>query len=123
MEFFFPEDNLTRAVPEETRINLLSAQPYPDGRRLRVNMEITPFQKRPYIEVTLNDSNGGEVASTSIVEPMSWKLEFTMHIRGELNNPYTLNARLYYPDGTSQEPLIYSFDVEPPPADLQADSD
>ncbi len=114
MEFFFPEDNLTRAVPEETKISLLSAQPYPDGRRLRVNIEVTPFQKRPYIEIILNDANGDEVASTSIVEPMSWKLEFTMHIRGELNNPYSLNARLYYPDGPSKEPLIYSFDVEPP---------
>lgn len=114
MEFFFPEDNLTRAVPEETKISTLSAQPYPDGRRLRVNLEITPFQKRPYIEVILSDSNGAEVASTSIVEPMSWKLEFTMHIRGELSNPYSLNARLYYPDGPSNDPLIFSFDVEPP---------
>lgn len=124
MEFFFPEDNLTRAVPEETKISSLSAQPYPDGRRLRVNMEVTPFQKRPYIEVILNDSNGDEVASASIVEPMSWKLEFTMHIRGELNNPYTLSARLYYPegDGPSKEPLIFSFDVEPPQDDPQPDS-
>jgi hypothetical protein len=122
MEFFFPEDNLTRAVPEETKINLLSAQPYPDGRRLRVNLEVTPFQKRPYIEVILNDVNGDEVASTSIVEPMSWKLEFTMHIRGELKNPYTLNARLYYPEGPSNEPLIYSFDVEPPQPAPEPDS-
>ena len=114
MEFFFPEDNLSRAVPEETKINSLSAQAYPDGRRLRFNIEVTPFQKRPYIEVLLNDSDGIEVASTNIVEPMSWKLEFTMHIRGELKNPYTLNARLYYPDGPSTEPLQYSFDVEPP---------
>ena len=114
MEFFFPEDGLARAVPEETTISSLTAQPYPDGYRLRVNIEITPFQKRPYIEVILNDANGNEVASTSIVEPLSWKLEFTMHIRGELNNPYTLNARLYYPDGPSKEPLTFSFDVEPP---------
>jgi hypothetical protein len=124
MEFFFPEDNLTRATPEETMITSLSAQPYPDGRRLRVNMEVTPFQKRPYIEVGLNDSNGDEVASTNIVEPMSWKLEFTMHIRGEINNPYTLNARLYYPDGPSAEPILYAFDVEPPaaPDDHMSDS-
>jgi hypothetical protein len=125
MEFFLPEDNLSRAVPEETEISALSAQPYPDGRRLRVNIEVTPFQKRPYIEVILKDSNGDEVASTSIVEPMSWKLEFTMHIRGELKNPYTLSARLYYPEGEgpSNEPLSYSFDVEPPPAPPEADSD
>ena len=114
MEFFFPEDNLTRAVPEETRITSLSAQPYPDGRRVRVNLEVTPFQQRPYIEVTLNDATGLEVASASLVEPMSWKLEFTMHIRGELNNPYTLHARLYYPGGPSNEPSAHSFNVEPP---------
>jgi hypothetical protein len=124
MDFFLPEDNLTRAVPEETRISALSAQPYPDGHRLRVNIEVTPFQKRPTIEVILHDSNGDEVASTNIVEPMSWKLEFTMHIRGELNNPYALSARLYYPegDGPANEPLIFSFDVEPPHDIPQPDS-
>ena len=123
MDFFLPEDNLKRAVPEETKISSLTAQPYPDGYRVRVNIEVTPFQKRPYIEVNLIDSNGLEVASTSIVEPMSWKLEFTMHIRGELNNPYALNARLYYPDGPSNVPLVFSFNVEPPPDDPQPDSD
>lgn len=114
MEFFFPEDNLTRMVPEETRILSLTAAPYPDGRRLRVNVEITPFQQRPHIEFMLNDAEGEEVASTSIVEPLSWKLEFTMHIRGEIRNPYTLKARLYYPDGgPSDEPRQFSFDVIP----------
>ena len=116
MDFFFPEDNLQRVVPEETSITSLSAEPYPDGRRLHVNIAVTPFQKRPYIEVILKDAAGEEVASTSIVEPLTWKLEFTMHLPGEINNPYTLNARLYYPDGPSQQPLMYSFDVEPPPA-------
>lgn len=120
MEFFFPEDNLTRAVPEETRITSLSATPYSDGRRLRVNIDVTPFQKRPYIEVSLNDADGEEVASTNIVEPMSWKLEFTMHIRGELRNPYTVNARLYYPDdGPSDEPRQFSFNVEQDPKDIE----
>ena len=114
MDFFFPEDNLQRMTPEETRITSLSAEPYPDGYRLRVNIEVTPFQKRPYIEVTLNDADGEEVASSSIVEPLSWKLEFTMHIRGELKNPYTVEAKLFYPDGPTKEPQKFSFDVRPP---------
>ncbi|MCQ3939238.1 MAG: hypothetical protein DPW18_19665 [Chloroflexi bacterium] len=124
MEFFFPEDHLTRAVPEETHIASLTAEPYPDGRRLRVNMQITPFQKRPHIEVTLDNADGEEVASASIVEPLGWRLEFTMHIRGELRSPYTLNARLYYPDGPSDEVRRFSFDVQPPTAsgDPAADS-
>ena len=121
MDFFFPEDNLQRMTPEETRITSLSAEPYPDGYRLRVNIAVTPFQKRPYIEVTLNDANGDEVASSSIVEPLSWKLELTMHIRGELNNPYTVEAKLFYPDGPSTEPLTFSFDVKPPQVGPEAD--
>jgi len=122
MDFFFPEDNLNRMTPEETRITSLSATPYPDGYRLHVNVEVTPFQKRPHIEVLLTDSTGDEVGSTTIVEPMSWKLEFTMHIRGELKNPYMLNAKLYYPDGPSTEPQTFSFDVLPPPASSEADA-
>jgi hypothetical protein len=117
MDFFFPEDNLLRMTPEETRITSLTAEPYPDGFRLRVNIEITPFQKRPYIEVALKDADGDEAASSSIVEPMSWKLEFTMHIRGELKNPYSLEARLYYPDGPAAAPQAFTFDMKPPQFD------
>lgn len=116
MDFFFSEDNLQRTVPAETRITTLKAEPYPDGYRLRVNIEITPFQKRPHIEVVLKDSDGAEVASSSIVEPLGWKLEFTMHIRDEeLKNPYTLEATLHYPDGPTQAAETFSFDVKPPP--------
>ena len=103
-------------VPEETRITSLTAQPYSDGYRLRVNIEMTPFQKRPHLEVELTDADGEEVASSSIVEPLSWKIEFTMHIRGELRNPYTLEARLFYPDGPSAEARTFQFRVEPPQA-------
>ena len=118
MDFFFPEDNLKRMTPVETRITALAAEPSPDGDRLRVNIEVTPFQKRPHIEVALKDADDAEVASTSIVEPMGWKLEFTMHIRDEeLKNPYTLEAKLYYPDGPAQEPVTFSFDVKPPQPD------
>lgn len=114
MDFFLPEDHLQRAVPEETRITSLTAAPYPDGYRLRVNIEITPFQQRPHLEVVLNDANNEEIASSSIIEPLGWKIEFTMHIRGELNNPYTLEARLFYPDGPAAEPQAFTFDVKPP---------
>jgi hypothetical protein len=122
MDFFLPEDHLQRATPEETRITSLTAQPYPDGYRLRVNIEMTPFQTRPHLEVSLNDAEGEEVASTSIVEPLGWKIEFTMHIRGELNNPYTLEARLFYPDGPATEPKSFTFNVLPPDSSSEAAS-
>lgn len=114
MDFFFPEDQLQRMTPEETHITSLTAQPYPDGYRVHVHIEMTPFQKRPHLEVTLKDADDNEVASTTIVEPLGWKIEFTMHIRGELRNPYTIEASLFYPDGPAAEPQTFQFSVEPP---------
>ena len=122
MDMFFPEDHLQRATPEETHITSLTADPYPDGYRLHVGIEMTPFQKRPHLEVTLSDADGQEIASSSIIEPLSWKIEFTMHIRGELRNPYTLEAQLFYPDGPQAEPQAVSFNVEPPTPASDAES-
>lgn len=122
MDFFLPEDHLQRMTPEETRITSLTAEPYPDGYRLRVNIEMTPFQKRPHLEVMLSDADGNEIASSSIVEPLTWKIEFTMHIRGDLNNPYSLEANLFYPEGPRAEPHMVQFNVEPPPALDNAES-
>lgn len=111
MEFFLPEDDLQRAIPEETHITLLAAEPYPDGERVHVNIEMTPFQTRPYLEVSLTDANDDEVATASIVEPMSWKLEFTMHLRGAKAGPFKIAATLFYPGGPRTLPVIRSFDV------------
>lgn len=114
MEFFFPEDQLDRKPPEETIITSLRVNPSLEGNRLRIDLEMTPFQKRPHLEISVTNAAGDEVAAASIIEPMNWKLEFTMHIRGELRNPHSLEARLYYPDGPSQEPIKIPFEFEPP---------
>lgn len=113
MEFFFPDDLAPRAVPEETRILVLHAEPYPDRWRVHVNLEMTPFQTRPHVDVTLTDSDGLEVATTSLVEPMSWKLEFTLHVRGKEDpaGSYHLTACLYYPDGPSADPVAFDFTI------------
>ena len=111
MDFFFPEDNLQRMTPGETHITSLTAEPYPDGERVRVNLEITPFQVRPYIELVLTDADAQEVTTASIVEPMGWKLELTMHLRGAKGSPFRIEARLFYPDGPQAEPVSQTFAV------------
>jgi hypothetical protein len=98
-------------TPEETHITSLTAEPYPDRERVRVNVEITPFQVRPYIEIVLTDAAGDEVATASIVEPMGWKLEFTMHLRGATQSPFKIEAKLFYPDGPQAEPVTRTFEV------------
>ena len=112
MEFFFPEDNLKRTLPEETKILSLSAEPYEDGQRVRVNIAMSAFEKRPHLEVILTDSQGEEISMTSFVEPMQFKLEFTMHLRAEpAPGPLALEARLFYPDGPQAEPKTIQFSL------------
>lgn len=107
MDAFFLDPQVQRLPPEETRILGLRAEPYPEGKRVRVNLELTPFLQRPYIELILSDPEGNEVSSASIVEPVSWTLELTLHLRPSTSLPavaslregtYTLAAHLTYPD-------------------------
>jgi hypothetical protein len=111
MEFFFPEDGLTRTPPEETRILSLKAEPYQDDRRVHVMLEMSPFEKRPHLELVLSDCLRKELSSASFIEAMTWTLEFTMHIREEPNaGPLTLEARLLYPDGPTAPPFSVQFE-------------
>jgi hypothetical protein len=116
MEFFFPENNLHRTAPEETKILSLTAEPYEDGQRVRVNIEMSPFEQRPHLEFVLTDTENKEISSASFVEPMTWKLEFTLHLRAKpADGPLDLAARLYYPDGPEAEPASVRIDVTSPP--------
>ena len=112
MEFFFPEDNLKRTPPEETKIISLTAEPYEDGRRVRVNIQMSPFEQRPHLEFTLTDTESQEISTASFVEPMQWKLEFTMHLRAKpASGPLDLEARLYYPDGPEADPAAVRIEL------------
>ena len=114
MDFFFPEDHLERTSPEETKILSLTAEPYEDGRRVRVNIEMSFFAKRPHLEVTLTDTENQEISSASFVEPMNFKLEFTLHLRTEpADGPLELEARLFYPDGPEAESVSVRFELPP----------
>jgi len=115
MTFFLPDDITPRTPPAETRVLSLRAQPYPDRDRLRVEMDVSPFETPPHIEVTLLDSSGNELTAVSFIEPMTWKIEFTLHLRGKTDptGHYRLEARLYYPEGPAPEPLSIEFEIPP----------
>jgi len=100
MEFFLNDPNIARYPPAKIHLLDLRADSEPDGKRLRVALELTPFQQRPNIDLSLTDSNGNTVASASIIEPVGWKLELTLHIRktGPTNGIYNLVASLTYPE-------------------------
>lgn len=114
-EFFFPdleELNITKLSPEETRILELNAEPYADAKRVRVNLEMTPFRIRPHLDMVILDPNNKEIASTSIIEPMAWKQEFTIHLRTErMDGNYKLIMRLFYPPEDEEDPKLFRLDI------------
>lgn len=120
LEFFFPElnpaeDGVIPLPPEDMRILELKAEPVQDNGpvRLRVYIEMTAFQQRPYLEVTLHNAEGEEIASVSIIEPMQRKDVFTMHVRGpQQAGKFSLSARLFYPEKPDSDTRTVEFEIE-----------
>jgi hypothetical protein len=100
MQAFFNDPDLERLPPDKMRWVNLSAEVYPDGRRIRLKLEFTPFLKSPVLELTLRDAQGNTAAATTIIEPFTWHQELTMHLRDPRieANDLRLDAVLLYPD-------------------------
>lgn len=97
MDIFFSDPNEVPLPPNEVRIRVLKAEPWPDRQRLHVHLEVDPFQKRPSLELVVHNPDSSEIANTSIIETMDRKIEFTMHLRGERPpGTYTIRAELFY---------------------------
>jgi hypothetical protein len=96
MDIFFADPSEVPLPPGEVRIRELHVDPWPDGRRLRVYLEVDPFQRRPNADLTLLDGAGRELSSVSIIESMTRKMELVMHLREVASGPCTLQALLYY---------------------------
>jgi len=113
MDFFNIDSDLKRYPPEETRIVSIDLKPYDDGRRIRIYLEITPFQKPPFIEFNLIDADGNDAGSTSIIEPPRWKHELTMHIKysKQTTGEFKLSVRLFYPEIEDQDKRVITFNL------------
>jgi hypothetical protein len=97
MDNFFQDSFENPLPPDEVRIRELRAEPWPDGRRVRITLEVDPFQKRPSAEVVITDSEDVAVAQASVIESTATKIEFTMHLRqAQTAGRYTVSAILYY---------------------------
>ncbi len=119
MDFFFPELNPAEEgtiplPPEAMRFLELRAEPVLDEGplRTRVYVEVTAFQQRPYMEVTLRGQDGTEIATVSVIEPMQRKNVFTLHIRGaQKSGKFHLAARMYYPEGPEPDSREIEFEI------------
>jgi hypothetical protein len=95
--------------PEDVRIRGLQVMPLSDGRRLRVEIELTPFQKPPTIDVTIENARGVELASTSVIEAMTPQMSFMMHLNAPVQEKaHRVVCVVHYIDGpqTDEKTLI-----------------
>ncbi len=105
MDIFFQDPNEIPVPPADVRIRDLQVKPLSDGRRVRVYLELDPFQKRPSAELVVRNASGTPVAAASIVESMTRKIEITLHLRN-VNEPgiFTMETQIYYQKGPSEPP-------------------
>jgi hypothetical protein len=97
MDIFFNNPNVVRLPPEEVRLREVHITDLPKSGRVKIHLELTPFQKRPDISVSITSFSGKEAARTTILETMLTKLELTMHLREpELGREYTVETTVYY---------------------------
>jgi hypothetical protein len=111
--FFFDSVEANPLPPEKVRITGFTAEPYPEGQRVRVAVEMTPFQQRPWLELVMRDSDGEEVTTANIIEPLNYKLELTMHIRrSDPIGLYSLHIRLFYPQQADNDQKETTFEIK-----------
>jgi hypothetical protein len=98
--------------PDQVRFLDVKVEPWPDGLRVKVLIELTPFLKPPSLEVKIENSQSDQVARVDIIETNLAKLVFTMHLKGQpAGGEYTLLSRLYYPDVESSDSNQLDFKV------------
>jgi hypothetical protein len=97
MDIFFQDPAVIPLPPQEVRIREVSVKPYPDGRRVRVHIELDPFQKCPSLEIVILDEMDMPVAQTRVIDTIGRTLEMTMHLRtSQPGSTYKVWASLYY---------------------------
>jgi len=97
MDIFLRDPNEIRLPPEGVRLSKVQVTPDPNGGRVKIYLELTPFMQRPNVSVTITSATGMEVAHTSILETMLPKLEFTMHLREhDPGSEYIVATSIYY---------------------------
>jgi hypothetical protein len=69
---------------EDIRFRNVKLTLYPDRRRVKVSMRLTPFISPPNIEIDVRDESDNRVANAVIVGVSGPELDVTLHIRGEV---------------------------------------
>ena len=89
---------LTPPPQDDIKILALDAEPYPDGRRVRVKLVLSPFLQGPNGEISLTNQDDELLTTINIVNIFIPENEFTLHIPEikSLPGSYTVNVEVFY---------------------------
>ena len=98
MDIQFFNGNHVPKPREEVKIENVKIIPYPEGTRIHIEVEVTPFSERPNLILAIHDENDNLVSELNIIETMHFNMEFTMHLRGieDPEGAYSLTVELFY---------------------------
>lgn len=117
MDIHFGEPEEIPLPKEDVRVRSVEARPYADGRRVELQVELTPFLDRPNVDVDVLDTEGREVATLSIIEPMHHRFGVTLHLREpEPHGRYTARLVVHYPDTDLRDRAEAEFHIPSQPA-------
>jgi len=115
--FFEDEDEAPR-LPHEVEITEVQARPLPDGRRVAVQVALTPFIESPSFDVTILRPDGTVERTLSVVSTMDRINTLTMHLtRPEQLPEYVARVELVHAGAVLQTREV-RFSM---PAQAQAD--
>jgi len=99
MDFFNLPPGVDLLPPEDVRIRSLRVEPWPEGARVKIFIELTPFQQKPNLDLTVLDTLNRELANSVVIETMVFRLVLTMHLPPDTPaGGYRVLASLYYRD-------------------------
>jgi hypothetical protein len=90
----------SKSPPAQDDIIILSfaAEPYPDGRRVKVRLLLSSFLQGPNAIINLSNQENQELATINIVNIFGPENEITLHIPGNKKQPgrYTVDVEVFY---------------------------
>ncbi len=111
------QENRNLLPRKDVRITGITATPYDDRRRVRVEIEITPFAERPNLDISIQNERGQVVASASAIAIMNLHCIYVKLASLRLNTPYPSSftmMRLINPN--THSPCRSLSPANPPPS-------
>lgn len=99
MNISFEDEQEPLRPPADVRFRDAAVEVLPDGRRLRLWLEISPFQTAPNLEILVFNPEGEEAASTTMIGAMGPQMNLVLHLRGPLSSGmYRVEMFMWYED-------------------------